>query len=80
MHISISNGGIVDVSGGVCFASGDTSILSGAIHYITGDTSIFSGAIHYITGDKKKAVISFMKEITAFPMWHAFLFSQLPTD
>ena len=44
------------------------------------DTSIPNGASLFATGEIKKAVISIIKEITAFSMWYVFLFSQLPTD
>lgn len=38
-----------------------------------------SGAFLIANGETKKAVISIIKEITAFPMRYAFLFSQLRT-
>ncbi|MFJ8457705.1 hypothetical protein ACIQ57_01125 [Lysinibacillus xylanilyticus] len=65
-------GGISTFSGGACWVSGDTPSFSGGASYFTGDTPAFCGATYYFTGDTKKAVISLMKEITAFSMWHAF--------
>lgn len=39
-----------------------------------------SGGFNVATDDTKKAVISLIKEITAFLTWHALSFSQQPID
>lgn len=56
------------------------TLLAAEFVLLPAQLSLLAAELTFLLATQKKAVISIMKEITAFPMWHAFLFSQLPTD